>query len=412
MKYTLMNKNTPVFDFTSEDDTFYAVSIDNAINEKYTPLSLEIDDGIVNRKLFNEWLSNRRIPASRLQLEQGLEKLSYAAKTNMTTTSLAEKSFYLSLSDQYWIKPCDSDISWLDINFFTNPFSDDVGKALFDDEAVDDPDLISPCNSSDGVLRKKWMMSDGKRLLLKSGTGTFSQEVFNEQIASKICELLGLDNYTEYRTIMINSEPISLCECFIDENTELITANDILKHFLPNYRISPYDHYVKCCERLNFDTVTALDEMLIVDYIIGNTDRHYRNFGLIRDVNTLEIIGSAPLYDFGASLYHNKPDKMIDASADIKSKPFGDYHSEQIRLVSNPERFELSRLSFLSEICEEILMQFDYIPQNRIKLISGLIDTRVKSLDKSLCNGYFHGTDMDMGKKKPLDLTYKTNGRR
>lgn len=393
MKYTLMNKNIPVFDFISDEHTIYATSIGSVMNEKFAPLSIEIDDGYVNRKDFNDWLIHRRIPASREQLKDGLENLSYAAKTNITTAFLAEKSFYLSLSDQYWIKPKNSNMSWSDINFFTNSFSDDIGKALFDDETLDNPNLISPCNSSDGVLKKKWQIINNERYLIKSGTGTLSQEVFNEQIANKVCELLGIIDYTKYDAVFINNKPASVCKCFIDENTELITANDILKHFLPNYRISQYEHYVKCCERLGYDTVEKLDEMIIVDYIIGNTDRHYRNFGLIRDVNSLEILRAAPIYDSGTSLCHDIPDNLIDIEADIKSKPFAEYHSEQIKLVSKPEKFEISKLSSLSECCREILKQFDYLSDDRVKTITSLLDTRVKKLDRALCKGYYNGID-------------------
>ncbi len=393
MKYILMNKNIPVFDFISDENTIYATSMSSVMNEKFAPVSIEIDDGCVNRKDFNDWLNHRRIPASREQLKNGLENLSYAAQTDITTSYLAEKSFYLSLSDQYWIKPENSSIEWSDVNFFTNPFSDDVGKALFDDEASENPNLISPCNSSDGVLKKKWQIIDDERCLIKSGTGTLSQEVFNEQIANKVCEMLGITDYTNYSAVFINNKPASVCKCFIDENTELITANDILKHFLPNFRISPYEHYVKCCERLGYDTTDMIDEMIAVDYIIGNTDRHYRNFGLIRDVNSLEIIGAAPLYDSGTSLCHDIPDNLIDFNADIKSKPFAEYHSQQIKLIAKPERFEISKLSSLTEYCKDILKQFNYLSDDRVSIITSLLDIRIKMFDKALCKRYYNCID-------------------
>ena len=37
----------------------------------------------------------------------------------------------LSLSDQYWVTPCDAPQNWRDVNFYENDFSDDVGRALF-----------------------------------------------------------------------------------------------------------------------------------------------------------------------------------------------------------------------------------------------------------------------------------------
>ena len=132
MQYTLMNKNSAVFDFESDDNTIYALRIGKVFNAKAAPLSIEIDDGIANRADFNNWLTNRRIPASRMQIEAGLNCLSRSLNQEITTTLLSEKNYYLSLSDQYWIKPNNSNVAWDEINFFTNPFSDDVGNALFD----------------------------------------------------------------------------------------------------------------------------------------------------------------------------------------------------------------------------------------------------------------------------------------
>ena len=37
------------------------------------------------------------------------------------------------------------------------------------------------------------------------------------------------------------------------------------------------------------------NKMLKVDYIIANEDRHYNNFGFIRNADTLEWLGLAPV---------------------------------------------------------------------------------------------------------------------
>lgn len=42
------------------------------------------------------------------------------------------------------------------------------------------------------------------------------------------------------------------------------------------------------------DVSDFLDRMIVVDYLVGNDDRHYGNFGLLRDAETLEIEGSPP----------------------------------------------------------------------------------------------------------------------
>ena len=59
----------------------------------------------------------------------------------------------------------------------------------------------------------------------------------------------------------------------------------------------------------DFDEQTIIDlfgkavaQMLIIDAIIGNGDRHVGNFGWLRNAETGEYVGMAPLYDFDHAL--------------------------------------------------------------------------------------------------------------
>ena len=99
----------------------------------------------------------------------------------------------LSLSDQYWVTPCDAPQNWRDVNFYENDFSDDVGRALFGEGVLSaQPDLCSPCNTSDGFLQKRWRIADGKRILLKAGSGIYKQEPYNEIVATALYDALGM----------------------------------------------------------------------------------------------------------------------------------------------------------------------------------------------------------------------------
>ena len=61
----------------------------------------------------------------------------------------------------------------------------------------------------------------------------------------------------------------------------------------------------------------ALEDMLVFDAIICNTDRHYGNFGVLVDNKTNAIAAPAPLFDHGNSLdevyLHPKATQMIEA---------------------------------------------------------------------------------------------------
>ena len=55
--------------------------------------------------------------------------------------------------------------------------------------------------------------------------------------------------------------------------------------------------------------------MLATDYILANTDRHLGNFGFLRDSETLEWKGLAPIYDSGTSLWQMTLTRSISAEA-------------------------------------------------------------------------------------------------
>ena len=43
--------------------------------------------------------------------------------------------------------------------------------------------------------------------------------------------------------------------------------------------------------------------MYVLDYLIVNKDRHLGNFGVIRDVSTLDWVDIAPVFDSGQAMY-------------------------------------------------------------------------------------------------------------
>ena len=91
--------------------------------------------------------------------------------------------------------------------------------------------------------------------------------------------------------------------------------------------------------------------MIVCDYIIANYDRHYRNFGAIRNVNTLEWIGIAPIFDSGSSLWATQPTSLIGST--YKCKPFKSYPEEQLGLVDDLFWLDITKLEGFEQEVEE-----------------------------------------------------------
>ena len=391
MKYTLMHKNIEVADMEIDDELGSITAIETVKNVLHLPVGIQHPlrhTDIVDRGALNKWWRNRSIPASRMGIREAFETLGVYDSCEMLT-----KCFGLSLSDHYWIKPCESEITWDNVNFFDNDFSDDIGDVLFGTNTKSSGfNFYSPDNTSDGNLKKRWKIIDEKRCLLKSGSKPYMQQPFNEVIASLIMKKLGI-SHVPYTVIKLNNEPFSVCEDFVSKDTELVSAYRIMQIRPKENHENEYLHYVNICKELGINIVPAIDDMIVVDYIIANEDRHFNNFGLLRNAETLEWIGAAPIFDSGTSLWYNCSEEQI-AFADVKCKPFRKKHSEQIKLVSDWSRYDFSKLDGIeNEICAIMQSQ----KSERTELIIEMIIKRVQLL-KDLCyrndikhdNSFYH----------------------
>lgn len=381
MKYTLMHKNVAVADIEIDETLGGVTKIRNITAKEHLPVGtirIQRDDEVVDRYAFNQWWTGRSIPASRMGVSDALETLGI-----YNTKLLLTKCLGLSLSDHYWIKPYNKNILWEDVNFFDNDFSDDIGDVLFGMNGKNaDIDFVSPDNTSDGNLQKRWKIIDGKRCLLKSGSTPFRQQPFNEVIATLVMNKLGIE-HAPYTIIWIDSKPYSVCEDFVTKDTELISAWRVLQLRQKENHESSYLHYVNICKELGIDIAPALDRMIVLDYIIANEDRHFNNFGLLRDANTLEWIGAAPIFDSGTSLWYDTSARGI-STYDIPCKPFKKKHSEQLRMVSSFDWLDISKLNgiedeILNILCEDNAVQ--YVEAERAKAIAAEVRKRIDTLE-------------------------------
>ena len=360
--WILMHKNIPVASLEMIEETGSIVRITDVYDVKHAPVGT-LNKMKIDRKELSGWLAGRSIPASRQNINQLFEGLGI---TN--SVALALRSYGLSLSDQYWIKPDSVEISWESVNFFQNEFSEDVGEILFRNKDCSELNINvnSPDNSSDGWLQKRWSIQNGRRMLVKGGSGYFEQEPYNEEIASLIMSRMNVV-HTPYKQTFIKDKAYSLCENFIGENTELVTAYNLQKSMKQLNGISDYEHLLKCCEVAGIGNVKCqLEQMMVVDYIIANTDRHWGNFGFIRDANTLDYKCFAPIYDSGTSLWHDQHNTLID----VECKSFAPTHRKQIKLIKDLSWYEPMSENDLTEIVVKVLYKHPFMNEERIDMIA------------------------------------------
>lgn len=377
-RYTLMHKRIPVAEITLDMAFGGITAVGEVYEAAHMPVGISFKKGRPDRAGLNDWWRGRAIPASRSGIRAALQELKVS-----DTQLLPDKCLGLSLSDQYWIRPAGSEISWDEVNFFENPFSEDVGNILFGKGTGGGSiSLMSPDNTSDGWLRKKWKIMDGKRCLIKGGSGAVRQEPYNEVLAARIMDRLGIP-HVSYTLLMEENYPYSVCEDFITSETELIPAWRIVQAAKKPNHISWYRHYLNCCEQLGISGMeAALNQMFVLDYLIVNEDRHLNNFGAVREADTLKFSGPAPIYDSGTSLWFDRPTGMIHARARTACKPFKSSHEEQIRLVTDFDWLEFYALRGIEEELREIVKDSLFIDAARCDALCRGLSGRIEMLEE------------------------------
>ena len=365
MSCVLMNKNTPVMliDYSKVDNAI--TNIIEIYNIEYAPLAIfnaynDKSQSLVKES--NAWFRGRGIPSWRKDLENLLEKLNVSSPEE-----LLNKSFSLSLSDQYWLKDSEISIKWEDINFFTNDFLyeayleaslDSSSNEISTDKNV----LRSPNNTTDGMLQKGWIIENGKRVLVK-GTYTFNrEEPFNEWLASQVCKRLGF-SYCNYTIDFINNEKlVSKCENFVSSDEEIISAYDIYKSVKKPNNINDYEHYINILEQHNVpDARKNVASMFLVDYILMNTNRHMKNFGVIRNVNTLKWERTAPIFDTGQSMQCDRivaNMNFVTGTGKFFSNTNKKYDDILKTVLPDVGKIDVSLLDGLADVYEKLLKDY------------------------------------------------------
>lgn len=107
--------------------------------------------------------------------------------------------------------------------------------------------LKTPNNTTDGMLKKAWVIEDGVRYLLKGGYKHETLQPFNEVLASEICNRLGFA-HVEYTLDTYKDMVVSKCSCFITRDTELITCQQIRSNMIRHNNKDDYEDYINILE--------------------------------------------------------------------------------------------------------------------------------------------------------------------
>jgi transcriptional regulator with XRE-family HTH domain len=256
-----------------------------------------IDLDLSNEGLLR-WLEKRVIPKNRTFVDEILKTLKLSVND---TKGIIDVCKGLSLNDSFWVVPQGFSGKFAEYNLYENRFSEILSLVAYTGIGQSNPAFTtSPELTTNGMLPKAWRYIENDGIYLYKG-GSFGaantgNEPYNEFYACQIAEAMGL-NSVHYDLENWKGILASRCKLFTDIDTAFIPIGRIIR----SGGLKPcLDYY----DELGKDFSEQVRSMLLFDAIIYNEDRHFGNFGLLRNNKTGKIIAPAPIFDNGLSLFN------------------------------------------------------------------------------------------------------------
>lgn len=347
--------------------------------------------GIIPECLGNitDWIAGRTSPIGR-------DNINYLLKIAgiRNNEEYLKVTYGISLTDTFWFKQPDDKMTWEKISPYKNRLSRVISEVCLNGEYRYHGELRSPSPDYklDGSVEKCWKRVDGDIYLYKTTgecwSGVAGLRTYMEYYASQVAEQLITDkrHFVKYgikvsKTDKGYRKPYAYCKSFTSE-----------KHGLLQYGVSRYRNIeLPELDRSILDDRSRiiLREMLMLDSIILNYDRHDLNYGFFIDNDTYRIEGLTPIYDNDCSMGHFISLQSVDSAREayneaLRKQPrteMGDY-IEQAKWAMTSELYQNMRNMYpfhFKRLPEELDVE-----TNRIKFMEYIINMQIKNIISSI----------------------------
>ena len=265
-------------------------------DEQFMPYDLYLEeddtddiDVLMNNVInFNHWCASRVLSLDRKYAKELLNSIGASqAVTDKDRANISLSYHCVSLNDVHWVRVEGENISFAELNLYDNPLNEAIiplplkGKHLTVTNQELAPDL-----STKGCFPKAWIRIGTEFRLLKDGG---KDVVCRELIASKICQCFDIPQ-VKYDEYFYDGEIVTQSVIVTSKQYSMVSkmAYDI---YADNHDLNTIEE----CIRLD---PIAYYGMNILDYLVGNTDRHQENWGFLIDNSTNQPVSLYPLMDF------------------------------------------------------------------------------------------------------------------
>ena len=337
-QYTIMHLDRRVASIRSDGTcTIYAASF--MPYNLYLEQAKDIADRVNNLNNFYYWCASRVLPPERKYAKEILNSIgANQATTDKERAAISLAYHSVTLTDVYWVKGYRERITFDQINLFDHSLSDafvDVslrGRAL----TAQNAQLISASDTAgdvatQGVAPKAWVRRSGTFYLLKDGD---EKEVDAELLASRIIRCFDVDQVL-YEPFVYDGQKVSA--------SPLMTSKDFSIVPMEHVEIYAANHKTDLYALVRRYDLRGYCMMNILDYLVGNIDRHWGNWGFLVDNRTNTPLRLFPLMDFNKAFHAY--DKIEGSRCLTSPKPMSqmDAAMEGVRRIGLNQKKEIKK---------------------------------------------------------------------
>lgn len=202
-----------------------------------------------------------------------------------------------------------------------------------------------------------------------------------------------------------------LCKCkaFTSEKVELLSAYEILESEKPRNDEALYDNYITLCVKNGIareEIQNFMDYQTMTDFLISNTDEHLQNFGVLRDTDSMRLIGVAPIFDSGNSMFFMENRKIPYSRVELLERPITGFYKTEEKMLAKVKDKSLVKIDLLPTAKEVTEIYVDAgLPEERADFIS-----RNYSLKLQMFHEFQKGKTISLYKEKQAEKL--ENGKR
>ncbi|MBP0972551.1 MAG: hypothetical protein J5851_01440 [Oscillospiraceae bacterium] len=294
----------------NKDNVAAVFEIDASVQDVDTVFRMTEQSGKlpIGFRSLHEWVNGRKAMHGNMHLREIMRR--FGCDTNL---SFIEKTHVASISDTFWVKSARDSSKWEDVSLFRHPFSENVsylsyrGRGDFTPEAY----YFAPEMSCEGSFPRCFRRLDekgqfGSDIYFYKRSGGYGRRVepYCEMLSSMIAAAISPGNTVKYELDHLYERRASRCNLFTTEQYGYVSIGTAC----PGINTSMLSGLMQYFANLGPSYEQQFREMLVIDALCLNRDRHTGNFGLLIDNETLEPVRYAPLFDFNLSLYYNVSD--------------------------------------------------------------------------------------------------------